>query len=183
MVVSPIPPEVFMPLAGFLASQGKLNLGLVVLVGTVSFVISVLPWYLIGRFIGKWGIQKLPSRYRKLFSLTPERLEQANQWFRHRGGTAILISFLLPGMRNLVWVPAGISGVRLSTALLYLCGGGLVYIGLIAYAGFLLGNQYYLVRKYFISVYHFVLVVLGAALVIWGIKWVIQLYLKRRELG
>lgn len=160
-----------MPLAGFLASQGELNFWLVVLTGTVSLLVSILPWYFVGRFVGKWGIQKLPQRYQRWFLLTPERLERANQWLRRRGVAAIFLSFLLPGMRNLVWVPVGMSGMRISTTLMYSCIGAFSYIVVVTYAGFLLGDQYFLVKKYFVSVYHFVLLVLIIALTILGIRY------------
>lgn len=171
MVASPIPPDVFMPLAGFLAAQGELNFWLVVLVGTFSFMVSVLPWYFVGRLIGKRGIQKLPKGLRKRLSLTPARLERANQWFQKKGIFAILISFLLPGLRNLIWIPAGVSGMAIPTALICSGLGGFIYIFVMTYAGAILCDQYYLVKQYFTSVYHFAFLILAFTLLISGVRY------------
>jgi membrane protein DedA with SNARE-associated domain len=178
MVLSPVPPDVFMPLAGFLASQKELNFWYVVLVGTLGFVISVLPWYFAGRYFGKHGVKQLPSRYRRWLSLSPEGLEKANRWFQQRGKLAIAISFLLPAVRNLIWVPAGMSGMSFASALLYSVVGGFLYILAVTYAGYILGNHYYLVKEYLGSVYNVVLPVLAIAIAVWGVKS----YLKRRKL-
>jgi membrane protein DedA with SNARE-associated domain len=153
----------------------------VVLVGTLSFIVSILPWYLVGRFIRRWSIQKLPRRYQKWLSLTPEQLEQSSQWFQKKGRAALLISFLLPGMRNLVWIPAGISGMRVPVVLLNAGVGSFIYRLVMTSAGLLLGNQYYLVKQYFASVYHLVFLVLTIALVIEGIKSYVRRRRSRRK--
>lgn len=170
MVVSPLPPEVFMPLAGFMASQGELNLVYAILAGVAGFLISILPWYLAGRYLGEKGLNALLRRYRRWLTLPARRLQQANRWFRHYGGRAIFFSLLVPGLRNIISLPAGMSGMSPWSFLTYSTLSSLFWFSLLVLAGYLLGSQYYLVQGYLGSFYNVVIVVLVIAIAIWALR-------------
>lgn len=176
MVVSPLPPEVFMPMAGFMAAQGELNVVAVVVSGVIGFLLSVLPWYLAGRYLGAEGLKQVLYRHRRWLVLSTDRLEKATEWFYRRSRQAVLLSLLLPGVRNIISIPAGISGMPLSSYLLYSSLGATVWLGALTTAGYFLGSRYGIAQKYVGSAYNVILAILIAAIMIWGV----QRYLKRR---
>lgn len=177
MVVSPVPPEVFMPFAGFMAAQGKLHLLYVVLCGIVGFLLSILPWYIGGRILGKQGWRKLGDRQPRWLPISPAKLQRANRWFRRYGGQALLISLLLPGLRNMMAVPAGISGMSAPKFLLYTSGGAAVWLSLLTSAGYVLGDRYELISTYSKSTTTVFLLIGGAiVLSILGVRF----FLRRR---
>ncbi len=182
MVVSPVPPEVFIPLAGFMAAQGKLHLVYVVLCAVAGFLVSILPWYIAGRALGKRGwhelIEQKTGRQKIGFlAISPAKLQKVNRWFRRYGGQALLVSMMLPGLRNMMAVPAGISGMPPLTFLLYTSLGGAVWLSVLTCAGYLLGDRYELISAYFGSGTTLFLLIVGiVALSIWGIR----LYLRRK---
>lgn len=177
MVLSPLPPEVFMPLAGFLAAQGEMSFVLTVLAGVVGFLISVLPWYFAGRYLGENGLQKLFRRHRKWLSFSNIALAKARRWFDRYGEQAIFFSLLLPGTRNFISVPAGLSGMPFTTFLLYATLGATFWMALLTGAGYVLGNNYYLVHDYLGPAYNVVIAVLVIAIAIWGVRR----YVKRKD--
>ncbi len=175
MVVSPIPPEVFMPLAGFMAAQGKLHFVYVVLSGVVGFLLSIFPWYIGGRILGKQGWRKLIDRQPKWLTISPAKLQKANRWFRRYGGQALLISLLLPGLRNIMAVPAGISGMSTLKFLLYTSCGAVGWLSLLTYTGYVLGDRYELINTYFSSTTTLFLMAVGAmALCILGVRFFLR---------
>jgi membrane protein DedA with SNARE-associated domain len=169
MILSPLPPEVFMPLAGFVVAQGELNFIAVTFAGVSGFLLSVLPWYLAGRYLGKKGLNRLLQRNRWLM-ISPEKLEQVNRWFQRRGGQAVLLALLLPGTRNLISIPAGISGMRLSMFLTYSTIGATCWLTILTAAGYLLGGRYHLVKQYLGPAYNLAVVILLIAAIIWGMR-------------
>jgi membrane protein DedA with SNARE-associated domain len=170
MILSPLPPEVFMPLAGFLTAQGEMSFVLTVLAGVFGFLISVLPWYFAGRYLGEKGLQQLLKRHRKWLAFSNKTLAKAKRWFDRYGEQAIFLSLLLPGTRNFISIPAGLSGMPLTTFLLYATLGSAFWMTLLTGAGYFLGNNYYLVHDYLGSAYNVVFAVLGIAIVVWAIR-------------
>jgi membrane protein DedA with SNARE-associated domain len=177
MVVSPVPPEVFIPFAGFMAAQGKLNFFYVVLCAVMGFLLSILPWYIGGRLLGKQGWRKLVDKQPRWLAISPMKLQRANRWFRRYGGQALLVSMLLPGLRNLMAVPAGISGMSAPMFLLYASAGSVVWLSLLTSAGYVLGDRYELISTYFSSTTTIFLLIIGAVAVgILGVRF----YLRRK---
>jgi membrane protein DedA with SNARE-associated domain len=176
MVVSPLPPEVFMPLAGFMVAQKELNFVAVVGVGVLGFLLSILPWYVAGRYLGEQGLKRLLYRHRRWLSLSTEKLETANRWFQRYGGQAVFFSLLLPGIRNIISIPAGLSGMPLASFLFYSILSASFWLFLLTYAGYVLGSRYYLVHEYLGPASHIVLFILALAILVWAVGR----YFKRR---
>ena len=170
MVLSPVPPEVFLPMAGFLVAQGKLNFFYIVLTAFVGFLISVLPWYIAGRYLGRQGLKKLSNRRYKWLKISQEKLQKANRWFYRYGGRAILLSLLIPGFRNIMSVPAGLSGMSFGTYLFYTATGATVWLTLLTYAGYVLGDRYSLIDEYFSAASPAIGLILVAIGAFWGIR-------------
>lgn len=177
MVVSPIPPELFIPLAGFMVAEGKLNAIGVVSAGVIGFLLSSMPWYFIGRSLGEEKLKQFMQRHRRWIVFSPDKLEQATDWFYHRRKQAVFLSFLLPGTRNLISIPAGISGMSFGSYFAYSFIGATVWLGLLTAIGYGLGSRYYLVKEYVGPAYNIVIAVLVGA----GLIFLVRRYIKRRK--
>ncbi len=172
----PIPSELIMPLAGFAASRPNSDIEFVpaVMVGVVGTVLGALPWYYAGMFLGEKRLMGLADRYGKWFTISSRDIEKAIAWFNQYGGAAVFLCRLVPGVRTLISLPAGLSRMNIGIFLLYSTLGTVIWTCLLASAGYLLGNNYALVEKYLGPVSKIVLLGL---LVMFGI-WVWQ---RRRQ--
>jgi membrane protein DedA with SNARE-associated domain len=141
-VFPPIPSELIMPLAGYSASQGRLDIVLVILSGTVGSVLGATLWYAAGRWLGCARVRSLAARHGRWLTVTPAQVDHARDWFRRYCGKAVLIGRLVPAVRTLISVPAGIAGMALPRFLACTTLGTLAWTGLLAGAGYLLGGQY-----------------------------------------
>lgn len=147
-VFPPIPSELIMPLAGFAAAQGRLSIVLVVLAGTAGSLLGALFWYVLGRWLGGERLRRLAARHGRWLTLSPGEIGQAEDWFRRHGAKAVLLGRLIPAVRTLISVPAGITGMRLPGFLAWTALGTGLWTALLAGAGYLLQGQYALVAAY-----------------------------------
>lgn len=158
-VVPPIPSEVILPLAGYLAKQGSLNLILIFFTSTLGAYLGALFLYWLG---AKLGLERSIRGLSKLPLVDREDFERAAGWFRRHGRSSIFFGRLLPGVRSLISLPAGASNMPLATFSLYtLAGSGLWNAALIG-LGYLLGTQYRLIEQYSKFLNYAVYAALGA---------------------
>jgi membrane protein DedA with SNARE-associated domain len=141
-VFPPIPSELIMPLAGFTAARGDLSLLGVIVAGSIGSLAGALLWYGIGRWLGLDRLKGFAARHGRWLTLSPEDLDQAQGFFTRHGGKAVLLGRLVPGVRTLISVPAGIVGMPLPSFLLWTGIGTVVWTALLAGAGYLLESQY-----------------------------------------
>lgn len=166
-VFPPIPSEVIMPLSGFVVTQGKLKLPWIILAGVVGSVIGTLPWYFLGKTLGLQKLRALANRHGKWFGLSAKDVESAHVWFQQRGTIAVGIGRLVPGIRTYISIPAGISRMQLLPYLIYSSLGTVVWLSFLAYAGFVLGDNYERVRDYLAPISRIALGVLMGGTVLW----------------
>ncbi|BAY60678.1 hypothetical protein NIES22_07380 [Calothrix brevissima NIES-22] len=171
----PIPSELIMPLAGFTASPhqpggAKLSIIGVFLAGLLGSVLGALIWYYPGQFLGEKRLKKLADKYGKWIAISSDDITKANQWFNKKGSKAVLLGRLVPGIRTLISVPAGLSNMPLVPFLFYTTMGSAAWVGLLTYSGYLLGSQYELVDKYLAPVSKIVLGSLIVGFFIWVFK-------------
>lgn len=163
----PIPSELIMPLAGFTIGQGKMQFVPVITAGVVGTVLGALPWYYAGKFLGEQRLASLADRYGKWLSISSKDIVKANRWFNRHGVKAVLLCRLVPGVRTLISLPAGISKMHLGQFLLFSTFGTLLWVSLLTYAGYLLGENYELIEKYLGPVSKMAITILLFALIIW----------------
>ncbi|MBW4668875.1 MAG: DedA family protein [Cyanomargarita calcarea GSE-NOS-MK-12-04C] len=165
----PIPSELIMPLAGFTAKANpeKLNIIGVFLAGVVGSVLGALVWYYPGKWLGEERLKNLANKYGKWIAVSSKDITKAKNWFDRQGNKAVLIGRLVPGIRTLISVPAGISNMHLLPFLFYTTLGSAAWVGLLTYSGYALGSQYELVDKYLAPVSKIVLGGLVLAFVAW----------------
>lgn len=147
-VFPPIPSELIMPLAGFNAARGEANLLLLVLAGTIGSLAGALVWFYLGRWLGKDRLKRIASRHGRWLTLSPRDIDEAERWFARHGAWAVFIGRLVPGVRTLISVPAGITGMPVPRFLAWTALGTAVWTALLAGAGYLLQSQYGLVSAW-----------------------------------
>ena len=141
-IFPPIPSEVVMPLAGFLAATGELSFLGVLVAGTVGSVAGATFWYWIGLKLGEDRLRRFTERHGRWLTISPEEVDRASDWFRRHGAWAILIGRILPGLRTLISVPAGVARMPLLPFLFYTTLGSVVWIAGLTVLGYLLEAQY-----------------------------------------
>lgn len=147
-VFPPIPSEFVMPLAGFTAARGELNIVLVVIAGTVGSLLGAMPWYYAGKWLGAERLKGWADRHGRWLTVSPDEVDGAVDWFGRHGGKAVLLGRLVPTVRTLISVPAGVTGMALGPFLAYSAVGTAVWTGLLAGAGYLLEGQHERVASY-----------------------------------
>jgi membrane protein DedA with SNARE-associated domain len=147
-VFPPVPSELIMPLAGFTAARGELGLPFVVLAGALGSIAGTMLWYLAGRWFGLDRLEGLASRHGRWLTVSPQELDQAHGFFVRHGGKAVFLGRLVPGIRTLISIPAGIVRMSLTRFLIFSMLGTLIWTSLLAGAGFLLETRYEAVSRW-----------------------------------
>ena len=160
-VFPPIPSELIMPLAGFMVSKNERALSGVVLAGTIGSVMGALPFYYAGYFIGEARLNHWIGKYGRWLTVSQEDLERAKRWFAKHGPLAVLICRLVPGLRSLISIPAGIARMPLVSFLLYTAIGAVFWTAILAYAGYLLAERFREVEKHLNPIAYVVLIAIA----------------------
>lgn len=158
----PIPSELIMPLAGYTASlpDGKLQLVPSIAAGVIGTVLGALPWYFAGSILGAERLERLADRYGKWITVSSKDIISSKNWFDKYGNKAVLLGRLVPVIRTLISIPAGISRMPLVPFLIYSTIGTILWTTFLTGAGYLLGKNYTLVDEYLSPVSKIVLVVI-----------------------
>ncbi|MFY7695821.1 MAG: DedA family protein [Cyanobium sp.] len=161
----PIPSELIMPLGGFYVQQGKLALLPVVLAGLLGTVLGALPWYGIGRLVNEERIEDWLTRHGRWIGISPQELRRSRTWFNRHGTALVFWGRLVPGIRTLISVPAGIEMMPMAPFLVWTTAGSLIWTLLLTVAGLLLGESYTRVELWIEPVAKLVKVLLALAAV------------------
>ena len=144
----PIPSELIMPLAGFVAARGDMSLAGIIAAGTLGSVLGALPWYWAGRKFGPERLKRLAARYGRWMTVSPREVDRARTWFDRRGRVGVLFGRLVPAVRTLISVPAGLAAMPMVPFLIYSTIGTLLWTTLLALAGYWLQDRYEQVSAY-----------------------------------
>ena len=156
-VFPPIPSEFIMPLAGFMVTQSKFSLVGIIIAGTLGSVLGALPLYYLGKKLGEERLKRFADRHGKWLTLSCEDIDKAQKWFDRHGARAVLFCRLVPGIRSFISIPAGINRMNMLSFLFYTLIGSAVWTTLLAYAGYVLGNNFGEIEKYLDIVAYIVL--------------------------
>ena len=141
-VFPPIPSELVMPLAGYIASRGGMSLWGAVLAGTLGALLGALLLYWVGRKLGEERLMDFADRHGRWLTLSRHDIERASQWFAKHGGWAVFVCRLIPGLRSLISIPAGIHGMALLPFVAVTTLGSLVWTAVLVYLGYVLGANF-----------------------------------------
>lgn len=159
----PLPSEVVIPFASYKAAQGELNVFGVILSGTIGALSGSLINYTLAYYLGRPIVYKFAeSKIGKLFLLSKEKVEHAENYFIRNGKTSTFIGRLVPGIRHLISIPAGLAKMNLRTFMLFtFIGAGLWNIILA-----IIGYYIYDLRDKIFPYLDDVLYILGAAFIV-----------------
>jgi membrane protein DedA with SNARE-associated domain len=135
--VLPLPSELVMPPAGYLAAKGQMNGVLAVVAGTLGSVIGALVNYGLALFVG----EPLLRRYGKYVLVSGKSLDRSEAFFRKHGEISTLIGRLLPVVRHLISIPAGVSRMDLRRFVLFTALGAGVWCAVLTYLGYIIGRH------------------------------------------
>lgn len=135
--VLPLPSELVMPPAGYLAAKGQMNGVLAVGAGTLGSILGALVNYALALFVG----EPLLRRYGKYVLVSNRSLDRTEAFFRRHGEISTLIGRLLPVVRHLISIPAGVSRMSLSRFIFFTALGAGVWCGILTYLGWIIGRH------------------------------------------
>jgi membrane protein DedA with SNARE-associated domain len=158
-VFPPIPSELIMPAAGFAAARGELSLMGVILAGSLGSVLGAVVLYGLGRMMNEQRLIALTDRYGKWLLVSSDDIRKADDWFDRHGKKIVFFGRLIPAIRSLLSIPAGMSEMPFGQFLLYTSLGTTLWSGLLAYAGYQLGNNYEAIELWIAPISKVVLVV------------------------
>ncbi len=162
-VFPPIPSEIVLPLAGFLAAQGDMDIVLLVVTSTLGAYVGALILYALGAAL---GLERSIRMLSKLPLVDRDDFEKAASWFERHGRAAIFFGRLIPGVRSLISLPAGASRMNLLTFSVFTIAGSALWNGLLIALGAALGSQYELIDEYS-SYLNYAVYVALAGVVVW----------------
>ena len=158
--ILPIPSELVMPPAGYLAQQGQMSLGFSIFCGTVGSLVGAYANYFAARYLGR----PLILKYRNYVFNTEEKFTKVESFFLRHGEISTFIGRLLPVIRHLISLPAGLSGMsHLKFSLYTLLGAG-IWVTVLTYIGYFIGSNQELIMKY--SHHALVIVLLVSSLIV-----------------
>lgn len=141
-IFPPIPSEVIMPVAGVAAAKGQMNLAGVIAAGTTGAMLGNIIWYLAARALGIIRLKPIIDRYGRWITMDWNEVQRAERWFRHNGTFFVFLGRMLPTVRSLVSVPAGLLKMRFKTFFVASTIGTAGWTSALAYAGYKLREQF-----------------------------------------
>ena len=141
-VFPPIPSEIVLPFAGFVAQRGDGSVVLMIVAATVGAVVGALILYYVAALIGPVRLGVFIAKFGKWFGVKPADLMRAEQWFDRHAVAAVLLGRCVPLIRSVVSVPAGFRRMPLVPFIAYTALGSAVWNTVLIGAGAVLGNQW-----------------------------------------
>jgi len=134
--VLPVPSELVMPPAGFLAARGEMNIWLALLCGTVGSMAGAYANYWVASRLGRWVF----VRYGKWVLLSEKSLDRTERFFHKHGEMATFVGRLFPVIRHLISIPAGLARMRLDRFFVYTAAGAAIWCAVLLAIGYALGK-------------------------------------------
>lgn len=158
---SPIPSEVVLPFAGFLTTSGSLNLVGVIIAATLGSVLGALALYAVGRILGRERIYQIVRRFGRYLTIRDENVKQAEDWFSRYGGWTVFFCRMVPILRSLISIPAGLTEMRLAPFIAYTTAGTLLWNIFLVGVGATLGAAWPIVATW-VGYYQDTVIIAGA---------------------
>lgn len=169
-IFPPIPSELIMPAAGFAANNGRLTLVGVIASGIIGSVAGQLPLYYIGRKFGLRRSKRLADRYGRWLMISSHSIERAHRRFHRHGSMTVFVCRVIPGLRSLISIPAGVAKMNLAVFLIWTTAGTAIWTSVLAALGLWLGRNYDRVSTYLGPISTGVLVLVILAAVVWAFR-------------
>ncbi|MGX2040765.1 DedA family protein [Methylocaldum sp. MU1018] len=142
--VFPIPSEIVMPPAGYLVQQGKMDMALVILSGTLGSLVGAYANYFVARWLGR----PLLIKYGKYVWITEEHFNRVEKFFLSHGEISTFVGRLLPVARHLISLPAGLANMNHLKFTLYTLLGAATWVSVLTWIGYFIGENRELIVRY-----------------------------------
>lgn len=140
----PVPSELVMPPAGYLAHKGEMSIWAAILCGTVGSLVGAYANYFASHYLGR----PLILRYGKYVLITPEKFARVETFFHKHGEISTFIGRLLPVVRHLISIPAGLAGMNHLRFSLYTLAGAGIWCTILTWIGYIIGQEQELILQY-----------------------------------
>ena len=177
-IIPPIPSEIIMPLGGFFVYQQKLNFYILVFWGLLGTIAGSLPWYYLGKLVNEKRLSSFLDKRGKYLGITSSDLAKSKRWFDKYGVSLVFWGRLVPGIRTLISVPAGLELMPLRKFLIWTTLGSLIWVALLTYAGYLFGEKYQIIEIYLNNIEYILKPFLILVIIYFLIKFFMRLYKK-----
>jgi membrane protein DedA with SNARE-associated domain len=144
-VFPPLPSELVLPLAGYTASQGYYSLTAAIAWATAGSLVGALALYWLG---AAWGLERICATVDRVPLMHADDVRRAVAWFGRHGRTAVFVGRLVPGVRSLISIPAGVDRMPLLRFCVFTTAGSLVWNAALILAGYELGTRWHTVERY-----------------------------------
>ena len=182
----PFPSEVVIPPAAFVAGQPEsvlcatgnylVDVLIIVLFGTLGAMIGAVINYGLSVWLGRIVIYKFAdSKLGHMCLLSSEKIQRAEEYFREKGNVSTFIGRFIPGIRQLISIPAGLSRMNFGAFLWWTFLGAFIWNCVLAAIGYVAAGQMDLIKEYSHELSVAILVLLGAVILYYGIKYIIAL--------
>lgn len=178
-LIPPVPSEVIMPLGGYLAGIGKLNLIGVIAVCALGSTLGNLPYYFLGRFLSERKITAFVTKYGKYFFAKPEYVTDLYDVFKKNDKKIVFFGRFLPGARWFIGLPAGSAKMNFLQFFAYTLMGTLVRTVFLVMLGYWMGSKWNVAVEY-ASQYEHVMIYLVALGIVWFLGYIIYHRNKRK---
>jgi len=175
----PFPSEVVIPPAAYIASkpESKLNIFLVILFGTLGALIGAYINYFLALWLGRPILYKLAdSKMGKLLLLSSEKIRKAESYFNDHGKISTFIGRLIPGIRQLISLPAGLAKMNFFSFSLYTVLGALIWNSILALLGYIAHGQADLINKYSHELSVIIIAILAIVVLFYLIKYLVKTF-------
>ena len=169
-----------MPLGGFFVYQQKLNFYILVFWGLLGTILGSLPWYYLGKLVNEKRLSNFLDKKGKYLGISSNDLNKSKRWFDKYGVPLVFWGRLVPGIRTLISVPAGIELMPLRKFLIWTTLGSFIWVVLLTYAGYLFGENYLIIETYLEKIKYFVKPILILIFLYFFIKLLIRFLNKKR---
>ena len=165
-VFPPIPSEIIMPSAGYSASQGSLTLIGVIIAGSIGSIVAAALLYWVGYQFSHAAIFRFVDRYGKYLFIKSADVKQSLAWFEQYGHRIVFFGRMVPAVRSLISIPAGMSRMPFWKFMLFSSLGTIIWTSFLACMGFYFGENQALMQQIFSQVGYVILAIVALVILI-----------------
>ena len=169
-----------MPLGGFFVYQQKLNFYILVFCGLLGTILGSLPWYYLGKLVNEKRLSNFLDKKGKFLGISSNDLIKSKRWFERYGISLVFWGRLVPGIRTLISVPAGIELMPLRQFFIWTTLGSLIWVTLLTYAGYLFGENYLIIATFLDQIKYVVKPILILIFLYFFIRLLIRFFKKNK---
>lgn len=147
-IFPPIPSELIMPMAGFAASEGRLNIIAVLASGLAGTLAGAFFWYSVGRWMSEERLRRWADRHGRWITLSGTDIGDLEDRFCRHRHWAVPVAHVIPGLRTLISIPAGIFEMPLARFLMLTALGAGLWTSVLGIAGYWLGKEFEAIERY-----------------------------------